>query len=200
MAAPSKQVRLPFDKMTEAGLRPTATKFEKHGLKVVKIEGGNTARRESGFLVKDATFTFEDGQKMVIRVKADGTVFQVRLNKKVIPLKHVDDVDRAIVEMVDYVQDNAKKYAASRERTERKKKLDLDIRPIRTSRLEKLEQTRAALAEAQAANEELSRQADEGAASSTGLQGELANLEAELKTETEKTASLEAELKTLEAA
>ena len=127
MAMPSKQVKLDFDKMTEAGLKPWAKKFEKWGLSVKKIDAINKAKRESGYMLKDAMFNFSDGQQMLVRVKQDGTVFQVKLNKKVVPIKNVADMDKAVIEMVDYIQDNAKAYEKAKIQREKRKKLNIPV-------------------------------------------------------------------------
>lgn len=37
MAAPSKQVRLPFDKLTESNLKSVVKKFTKWGLEIVAV-------------------------------------------------------------------------------------------------------------------------------------------------------------------
>lgn len=200
MAAPSKQVRLPFEKLTEQNLRPTIKKMEKWGLKVASVEAPNRARRESGFLLKDATFVFEDGQKMLVRVKSDGTVFQVKLNKKVVPIRHVDDMDKAIIEMVDYVQENAKAYERAKLQRERRRRLHIDPPPIVTNRREKIERAKAELTELSATNEGLQAQISESETSLQDKQKELDTATAALKAEKEKTAELERILKELEAA
>ena len=96
--------------MTESSLKPIAKNFDKWQCTVASITATNKAKRESAFLIKDFTFVFKDGQKLLIRVKADGTVFQPKLNNKVVPIRHVDDIDKAVIELVDYVQGNAKAY------------------------------------------------------------------------------------------
>ncbi len=191
MAAPTKQVRLPFDQLTESGLKPTIKKMEKWGLKVSSVDAPNRARRESGFLLKDATFTFEDGQKMLVRVKADGTVFQVKLNNKVVPIKHVDDMDKAIVEMVDYVQANAKAYQRAKLQREKRRRLNIEPPAVVTNRQEKIERAKAQLTELTTANGELDAQAAEMQATVTAKQGELKKAESELAAERDKTTTLE---------
>lgn len=200
MAAPSKQVRLPFEKLTEQNLRPTIKKMEKWGLKVASVEAPNRARRESGFLLKDVTFVFEDGQKMLVRVKSDGTVFQVKLNKKVVPIRHVDDMDKAIIEMVDYVQENAKAYERAKLQRERRRRLHIEPPPIVTNRREKIERAKAELAELSTANEGLQAQISENETALQSKQRELDEATAALKAEKDKTADLERILKELEAA
>ncbi len=200
MAMPSKQVKLDFDKMTEAGLKPLAKKFEKWGLSVKKIDATNKAKRESGYMLKDAMFNFSDGQQMLVRVKQDGTVFQVKLNKKVVPIKNVADMDKAVIEMVDYIQDNAKAYEKAKIQREKRKKLNIPIPAVRTTRQERLEKTQAALTEVQGSVENLQKQAADIASASAEKTNALSEVKAALQSEKERTAQLEAELKTLQEA
>lgn len=200
MAAPSKQVRLPFDKLTESNLKPIIRKMEKWGLEVAEVNAPNRAKRESGFLLKDFTLTFEDGQKMLVRVKSDGTVFQVKLNKKVVPIKHVDNMDKAIGEMVDYVQENAKAYERAKLQRERRRKLHIDPPPVVTNRREKIERAKGQLAELTTANEGLQSQLSETENTIQTKQNELDKAEAALKAERGKTAELERILTELERA
>lgn len=191
MAAPSKQVRLPFDKLTESNLKPVIKKMEKWGLKVSSVEAPNRGRRESGFLLKDATFAFDDGQKMLIRVKADGTVFQVKLNNKVVPIKHVDNMDKAIGEMVDYVQANAKAYQRAKLQREKRRRLNIEPPAVATNRREKIERAKAQLTELATANEELDAQTAEMRAAVNTKQNELKKVESELAAERNRTTVLE---------
>lgn len=200
MAAPSKQVRLPFDKLTESNLKPIIRKMEKWGLEVDSVDAPNRAKRESGFLLKDFTITFADGQKMLVRVKSDGTVFQVKLNKKVVPIKHVDNMDKAIGEMVDYVQENAKAYERAKLQRERRRKLHIDPPPVITNRREKIERAKGQLAELTTATEGLQAQISETEGTIQTKQNELDKAEAALKVEQGKTTDLERILTELEGA
>lgn len=194
MAAQTKQVRLPFDKLTEAGLKPILTKMKKWGLDVASVDAPNRAKRESGMLLKDATFNFEDGQKMLVRVKSDGTVFQVKLNNKVVPIKHVDDMDKAIVEMVDYVQANAKAYERAKLQREKRRKLNLEPPPVTTTRAEKIERAKAQLEELTSTNGGLEAQSAEMEAGFAPKRAELQTAESGLAAERAKTVELEAAL------
>lgn len=197
MAPATKQVRLPFDKMTEANLRPFAKKFEKWGIKISEIKSANVGKRESGFLLKDALFIFEDGQRMLIRVKSDGTVFQVKLNNKVLPVKSVDNVDKAVIEMVDYVQANAKAYERAKIQREKRRKIVPDVPAVTTSRREKIFKVQNELRELSASNAELEQQQAEASSQAQAKQAEMVKAESELAAEKEKTAKLENELASL---
>ena len=137
MPPQSNQVTLPFDTLTEKGLKPVVKKFEKLGCHVVEVDAPNKPKRESGFQVKQFTLTIEDGQKVSVKIKAGGAVYQVKLNNKVIPIKHLDDVDKAIGEIVEHVQSNASAYAKSKMQAA-KRKLKPKKPHVTTTRKEKL--------------------------------------------------------------
>ena len=191
MAAPSKQVRLNFEKLTESGLNPILKKMEKWGLKVASVDAPNKAKRESGMLVKKATIVFDDGQKMLIRVKADGTVFQVRLNNKVVPIKNVDNMDKAIGEMVDYVQDNAKAYERAKLQREKRRRITVDPPAVTTTRQEKLAHAKEQLTELSSSNTSLEEQHAQLTATYESKLRELQQAEADLAAEEAKTEELQ---------
>lgn len=193
MPPATKQVRFPFDKLTESTLKPLLKKFEKHRCNVTSVNAPNKAKRESGFLIKFFELTFEDGQIMTVRIKADGTVFQVKLNKRVMPIKNVDDMDKAIIEMVDYVQDNAKAYERAKAQRERRK--ILPPKPsIVTSRREKIDKAKATLGELNATNLDLEKQAAEQAASTDAARAELDAAVKALEAEKARTIELEKQI------
>lgn len=138
MPPKSNQLTLDFEKLTERNLQPIIKKFKKAGYTVTKVDAPNKGKRESGFLIKSFTLTFEDEQTLLVRVKSGGVIFQVKLNKKVVPVKHVDDMDKAISEMCNFMYDNAKAYERVKKQRERQK-----IKPpapsITTSRKEKID-------------------------------------------------------------
>lgn len=138
MAQQSRQITLDFYKITEKGLAPIVKRFKECGYTVIKTEASNTAKRESGMLIKTFTMTFEDGQQILARVKSGGVIFQVKLNNKVVPIKHVDDMKKAVSEISDYLYGNAKSFARARAQRE-KRKIKGEIRPsIITNRAEKI--------------------------------------------------------------
>ena len=196
MAGPTKQVVLDFQKMTKSGLLPLAKKFQRYKLEVSDIEATNKPKRDSGQQIKEATFIFSTGQKLLVKVKNDGTVFQVKLNNKVLPIKHVDDMDKAIIEIVDHIDANAKTYLKAQERRAAKAATgEVGKHPVRTSRAEQIDKFTARVTELQAEQENM--QASNGKASGEleqliatleDLQAELAELQArgeELETELE---------------
>ena len=133
---------------------------------------------------------------MLVRVKADGTVFQVKLNNKVVPIKNVDDMDKAIIEMVDYVQDNAKAYARAKIQRE-KRKIKPPVPSIKTTRQEKIAQEKEKLEQISQSNAAVEQQYNETLAGIATKRTELEAAEKALAQEREKTRALEAEFAAL---
>lgn len=188
----SNQVVLNFDKLDENGLKPVLKKFARQHCPVASVDAPNKGKRESGFLVKNFTLTFEDGQQMLVRVKADGTVFQVRLNNRVVPVKNVGDMDKAIAEMVGYIQENAPAYARARALRE-KRKAKPPVPSVKTSRREKLAQEKEKLAQLNESNAAVASQYREAAADVAAKRTELEAAEKALAHEKERTRVLERE-------
>ncbi len=152
-------IHIDFDKFNKVGLKPILEKFEKEGLPVAGVEADNKAKRESGFQVKSATINFESGQKLLVKTKAGGSIFQVKLNNKVLAIKNVDDLDKAIQEVIDYAKENEKNYQKQREKQLARQKVNVPkITPANASVAEQITQYQATLDETRAADEDLSTQ------------------------------------------
>lgn len=133
---------------------------------------------------------------MLVRVKADGTVFQVKLNNRVVPIKNVGDIDKAISEMVDYIQDNAKAYARAKVLRE-KRKAKPTVPSIKTTRREKLRQAKEHLEKLSQSNASVETQYNESVAKIAEKRAELEAAENSLVREQERTRALEAEFAVL---
>lgn len=193
----SNQIKLDFENLTKAGLKKLLKVFEKQQCPVASVDAPNKSKRESGMLTKSFTLTFEDGQNLQIRVKADGTVYQVRLNNKVMPIKHVDDLDKAVAEMIDYVQDNAKAYERAKIQRE-KRKIRVPKPSVLTSRKEKIAQAKEELDQLDASNAALEQQKTELDAAMSDKSGQLEKVMRDLDAEKAKTEKLEATLAALQ--
>lgn len=193
----SNQIKLDFENLTKAGLKKLLKVFEKLQCPVASVDAPNKSKRESGMLTKSFTLTFEDGQNLQIRVKADGTVYQVRLNNKVMPIKHVDDLDKAVTEMIDYVQDNAKAYERAKIQRE-KRKIRVPKPAVLTSRKEKIAQAKEELDQLDASNTALEQQKAELDAAMSDKSGQLERVMRDLDAEKAKTEKLEATLAALQ--
>lgn len=190
-------VSINFNKMDKAGLRPIANQFTIQGnLKIPEIESNNKAVRESGFLVKTAKFVFESGQVLLLRVKADGTIFQVKLNNKVLPVKNVDDMSKAIDEIMEHIKANEKKYVKAKEkRIATAAKADLAKQPkVTVTRRHKLEQAESRLSELTAEKEDLEKKIESFQTNAITKSNQLSELSEKLKSLQERGKELENEL------
>ena len=198
MAAITNQVRLDFEKLTENGLKPVLKRFDKYQCHVAKVEATNKGKRESGFLIKNFTLHFDDGQQMLVRVKGDGTVFQVKLNNKVVPIRHVDDMDKAIIEMVDYVQSNARAYERAKIQREKNKRILVPKPSVVTARAEKIKGYKEQLEQVNQINADLEKQRINTEAVIAPKRSDLSKAQSDLETERKITVTLEGEIAGLE--
>lgn len=110
------KLRIDYVNFHEKMLDPIVKAFGNNKLAVVNVKASNMAKRENGVAIKEAQFEFKSGQKLVLKVKADGGVFQVKLNGKVLPVKEVFDVDAAFKEIVKMTKQNEAAYLAQKEK------------------------------------------------------------------------------------
>ncbi len=152
-------ISIDFERFNKAGLKPILDKFEKASLPVAGVEADNKAKRDSGYLVKAATVNFESGQKLLLKAKAGGSIYQVRLNNKVLAIKNYADLDKAIVEVIGYVKENEKNYQKQREKQlARTKVIVPKIKAANSSVAEQITQLQTTINETTAANQELDTQ------------------------------------------
>lgn len=193
MPPKSNQVTLDFEKLTERNLQPIIKRFKKAGYTVTKVDAPNKGKRESGFLIKNFTLTFEDEQQILVRVKADGTIFQVKLNNRVVPVQHVDDMEKAIGEMCNHMYDNAKAFARAKAQRERRK-IKPPMPAVTTTRKEKLAKAREDLATISQNNADLDKQLSETNSAMAVNRAKLEEAQRALEAEKAKTVALEAQI------
>lgn len=193
-------LKIDFDKFDKNGLKPILKQFEKAGLSVQDIEATNKAKRDSGFLVKQATLTFASGQKLLVKAKAGGGIFQVRLNGKVLPIKAVDDMQKALDEVIGHVKGNEAAYLKQKERQAARVKVPR-LKNVNTSLSAQIDATRDSIAQLQGANENLKTEiASVTRTIDEDLQPKLDDLQAKLQAERAKTESLTAQLEAMQQA
>lgn len=145
-------IDIDFKRFNEAGLKPVIKKFEQAKLPVKEVVGTNKPKRESGFLTKMVTFVFDSGQKLVVKAKAGGSIYQAKLNGRVLPIKHVDDIDKAVKEVVTHVKHNEKAYLKRKANQLKKQKIKIPkLKPVNTSvkaQIEALSTTKTQLTQA----------------------------------------------------
>jgi len=186
-----------FDKFDKTGLKPVLKKFETAGLAVDDVEATNKPKRESGFLIKTAVMVFASGQKLTVKAKAGGGIFQVKLNSKVLPVKAVDDMDKAIDEVITHVKANEGNYLKQKEKAAARVKVPR-IKNVNTSVAAQIDTVTASIEQLRGANENAQTEATAAAENMTQLTGQLSALETELATEKQRTESLQLEIDTLE--
>lgn len=178
-----------FEKFDKAGLKPVLKKFETAGIPVEDVEATNKAKRESGFLMKTATLVFASGQKITVKIKAGGGVFQVKLNSKVIPIKSVDDIAKAVDEVITYVKANEPAFAKAKEKNAGIVKIP-KLKAVNTSTAAQIDTVTATVAQLKGTNENIMAETTAQAGQVTTLQSQLASLETQLKDEQAKTVKL----------
>ena len=84
--------------------------FSRAGANVVQQDASSAVKRNSGVSYRELTLTFADSQRVLIRVKATGDIFQVLLNNKLLPIKNQDDHVAAIAEIVKAMDSGRSKF------------------------------------------------------------------------------------------
>ena len=75
--------------------------FQRAGAIVASCEINPTIKRSSGISYREIMLTFADSQTVIFRIKKTGDIFQVLLNKKVLPIRNQEDQAKAIKEVTD---------------------------------------------------------------------------------------------------
>ncbi|MER2511512.1 MAG: hypothetical protein ABTQ25_03665 [Nitrosomonas ureae] len=80
--------------------KEAAKYFSRAGAHVVQQDVSTAAKRAAGISFREMTLTFADSQKVILRIKQTGDIYQVLLNGKILPIKNQDDHVKAISEIV----------------------------------------------------------------------------------------------------
>lgn len=111
----SKNLIFSFEDMgskSDAATRNLVKYFARAGNNVVQGEAITTIKRTAGISYREMVLTFSDSQKVVMRIKQSGDIYQVLLNDKVIPIKAQDDHVSAIAEIVRTMDAGRSKFQA----------------------------------------------------------------------------------------
>lgn len=93
-----------------AALKRLVAMFEKAGLTVVDATSDGRAKRSAGISFREAVLTFADSQKLTLKVKATGDVFQVALNGKASPVSQQDDPTQAVAELASMLDSSRARF------------------------------------------------------------------------------------------
>lgn len=84
--------------------------FSRAGANVVQQDVSTAVKRNAGVSYREMLLTFADSQKVVLRIKQTGDIFQVLLNNKLLPIKNQDDHVAAIAEIVKAMDSGRSKF------------------------------------------------------------------------------------------
>ncbi len=99
-----------YDQFNETGLEPLVKALKRHKIGVIGVEGSNKPTRASGVQTKKALIILRNGQTIMLQVTAQGAVFQVRLNNRVVPLRAKGDITSIAKELAAMVRKNQPKF------------------------------------------------------------------------------------------
>lgn len=101
-----------FDDMSvkDKAVKQALKYFSRAGANVVQSDVGTSTKRTAGVSYREMTLTFADGQKITLRIKQSGDIFQVLLNDKALPIRNQSDHIKAIAEMVQAMESGRAKF------------------------------------------------------------------------------------------
>lgn len=73
--------------------------FHRAGASVVQTDATTDIKRTSGISYRELHLTFADSQRVVLRIKQTGDIFQVLLNGALLPIRDQDDHVAAIAQI-----------------------------------------------------------------------------------------------------
>lgn len=147
-----------FDDLStkDRATKQVAKYFTRAGAAPVQVDVSPQVRRTSDVSYRELLLVFADSQKVILRIKQTGDIFQVLLNGKVIPVRSQDDHAKAIAEVVGQL--DASRTAFQQKLARTKVKLPPSIRTAAPRMEQVLTEKRDALKDAIAqAEQELSK-------------------------------------------
>lgn len=115
-----KQSYLQFDfsNFNAKGLRSVISALGRSKVPVIKddkgmpkVEGNNRITRRQGVPTKTAILYLMDGQSITLSATSEGSIYQVKLNGQVLPVKNVDDLGAAVKEVAAVVRKNSSAFS-----------------------------------------------------------------------------------------
>lgn len=109
----SKNLLFSFEEMgskNDGATKKLVSYFSRAGNNVVQGDVAPSVKRSSGISYREMTLTFADSQKVIMRIKQSGDIFQVLLNGKTLPIKNQDDHVKAIAEVAQAMDAGRTKF------------------------------------------------------------------------------------------
>jgi hypothetical protein len=122
--------------------------FAQAGTPVVDVAIDEKIKRVAGVSTRNITLTFADSQTITLSVKQSGDIYEVKVNNKVLPIKHQDNHKKAVIEMINALDAGRTKFQAALART-----VVTLPKSVKTAAPKMVDALKAELAEKQAAIE-----------------------------------------------
>jgi hypothetical protein len=122
--------------------------FAQAGTPVVDVAIDEKIKRVAGVSTRNITLTFADSQTITLSVKQSGDIYEVKVNNKVLPIKHQDNHKKAVIEMINALDAGRTKFQAALART-----ATTLPKSVKTAAPKMVDALKAELAEKQAAIE-----------------------------------------------
>jgi len=84
--------------------------FHRAGANVIESDVGGGIKRSSGISYRELHLTFADSQRVTVRIKQSGDIFQVLLNGALLPIRNQDDHVKAIAEIAKAMDGGRAKF------------------------------------------------------------------------------------------
>lgn len=134
-------------------------------------------KKKSGIKYREIFIPFKDSQTVILSIKETGDIFEVKVNKKVVPIKNQDDQIKALKEIAGILEKGRKAFQARMAR-QNNVALPKGLKSSATKVVDRLEAQNKSLDEQIA---ELQKKVSEAKADRDKLLTEIANLQTELK-------------------
>ena len=191
-------VALDFENYNKKGLQSLLQKLEKAGLPVKDVVADNKSKRENGYAVKSATLTFESGQSLVLKIKAGGSLYQAKLNGKVLAIKNYIKAETFTDEVMDYVKANEPAYKKNKEKAmSRVRVVAPKVKAVNTSIAEQVTVFSTSLEEIKGQTEAVRVQLDALTSPIAAKLNALGDLQNQIDAENSKSTELQAQLEGL---
>lgn len=94
----------------EKGVKEVVRSFKKKGSEIVAIDVPGIVKKSSGVAYKEVSLSFADSQIVTLRVSEKNAVFQAVLNGRVVPIKNQDNLEKAVIELIDMMDAGRKAF------------------------------------------------------------------------------------------
>lgn len=91
-------------------LRRVTNLLARAGLNVIDVASDGKLKRLAGISFREVELTFADSQKLGLRIKATGDVYEVRVNGKVTPVRDQDDAAAAVTELARLIDAGRERF------------------------------------------------------------------------------------------